>query len=575
MKKTFKTIYRILVIFLIIMVIVLPKENSLEDMQRNDVDIIMSEDGSSSIKEHIVYEKRFELTRTIIKTFEPNMDVRDVKVYGNNILGSHEIKHDFDGTVLTFPKSSIYASYDIKYSSGNLVSKTKDNQYVLAFNPVQADILRRDEINITLETPIDIKLGEIHTLGIDEGNIIKRKNGFEINETNFPSESNIGIIMKFDEGLIAERFKENIPEFDEKRLDNIEERSQEKLENIKNLKKQNNFEATIYRKYLMISLYIIIILQLLKYILDIIRSLKENNYGYSNSEIKEEKRSPVGSNMVQAFVIENNIIYKDKLETKNLIKSIIIKLHEYGYITLEDDRIIIADKSQKEICKLNYSDKYILEKIYVADDDNDSIITYSDLQNAFRFSSQELLSKLYEDYEMQKQKLVKEGVYTIQNHRVDFSMILMLIPLFIAYSLVGYMHPILSIIMFVIMYIAAKVSILLSSENYSKKGINVKYNMDGYKKYLKSLNDYVVSQRSENYHEEEKKQIIKEMKKRNIFDFLNFGKKKSLPENEDIQKENQIYRAFFGYETYENRNEKLDTLSEAICSYIDILSAMA
>ncbi len=575
MKKTFKVIYRILVIFLIIMVIVLPKENSLEDIQRNDVDIIMSEDGSSSIKEHIVYEKRFELTRTIIKTFEPNMDVRDVKVYGNNIFGSHEIKHDFDGTVLTFPKSSIYASYDIKYSSGNLVSKTKDNQYVLAFNPVQADILWRDEINITLETPIDIKLGDIHALGVDKGNVIKRKNGFEINETNFPSESNIGIIMKFDEGLIAERFKDNIPEFDEKRLDNIEKREQEKLENIKNLKKQSNFEATIYRKYLMISLYIIIALQLFKYILSIFKSIKENNYGYTNSEVKEEKRSPVGSNMVQAFVIENNIIYKDKLETKNLIKSIIIKLHEYGYITLEDDRIIIADKSQKEICKLNYSDKYILEKIYVADDDNDSIITYPDLQNAFRFSSQELLSKLYEDYEMQKQKLVKEGVYTTQNHRVDFSMILMLIPLFIAYSLVGYMHPILSIIIFIIMYIAAKVSIVVSSENYSKKGISIKYNMDGYKKYLKSLNDYVVSQKTGNYHEEEKKQIIKEMKKRNIFDFLNFGKKKSLPENEDIQKENQIYRAFFGYETYENRNEKLDTLSEAMCSYIDILYAMA
>ena len=62
------------------------------------------------------------------------------------------------------------------------------------------------------------------------------------------------------------------------------------------------------------------------------------------------------------------------------------------------------------------------------------------------------------------------------------------------------------------------------------------------------------------------------MKKKSFF---NFGKKKSLPENEDIQKENQIYRAFFGYETYENRNEKLDTLSEAMCSYIDILYAMA
>lgn len=575
MKKTFKTIYRFLIVFLIAMVIILPKEKNLDDMQRNDVDIIMSEDGSSSIKEHIVYEKRFELTRTIVKTFEPSMDVRDVKVYGNNIFGKHELKHDFDGTVLTFPKSAAYASYDIRYSSGNLVSKTKDNQYVLEFNPVQADILWRDDINITLETPIDIKLGKIYALGVDEGNIIKRKNGFEINETNFPSESNIGIIMKFDEGLIAERFKEKIPEFDETRLDNIEERAKEELDIIKGKKKERDFTATIYRKYLMVSLYLVIILQMLKYILAIIKSIKENNYGYDSSDIREEKRSPVGSNMVQAFVLENNIIYKDKLETKNLIKSIIIKLHEYGYISLEDDRIIIEDKTQEEITKLNYADKYILEKIYVADDDNDSIITYTDLQNAFRFSSQQLLSKLYEDYEMQKQKLVKEGVYTTQSYRVDFSMILMLIPLFIAYCLVGYMHAVVAVIIFAIMYITAKVSILLSSENYSKKGINVKYNMDGYKKYLKSLNDYVVSQKVDNYHEEEKKQITKEMKKRKIFDFLNFGKKKMLPENEDIQKENQIYRAFFGYETYENRNEKLDTLSEAMCSYIDILSAMA
>ena len=73
-----------------------------------------------------------------------------------------------------------------------------------------------------------------------------------------------------------------------------------------------------------------------------------------------------------------------------------------------------------------------------------------------------MLSKLYEDYEMQKQKLVKEGVYTIQSYRVDFSMILMLIPLFIAYCLVGYMHAVIAVITFAIMYITAKVSILLS-----------------------------------------------------------------------------------------------------------------
>ena len=239
-----------------------------------------------------------------------------------------------------------------------------------------------------------------------------------------------------------------------------------------------------------------------------------------------------------------------------------MKLNVYKYITIKDEYIEINYKKEEEIKELNYIDKYILEKIYLADKNNDSKVDYIDLNKEFRLSSAEIITEIYEEIEKEKQKFIKEGIYRTTDKRVDFSMILILIPVLVLYTMYEYINPYMSITIFIITYLMAKFATICQKDGYTKKGIKLKHNLEGYEKYLGSLGIYLIEKKKQGKFEKLEEKLTELRKKVKLF---------SRPKIVDTE-ENIIYRVFFGQGNInKNGYEKIKEMTESICSYLNVM----
>ena len=340
------------------------------------------------------------------------------------------------------------------------------------------------------------------------------------------------------------------------------EEHENKFQIFKLRKEKRNYISYIYKKYLVYALYILITYQILDYFLRIISGIVQNGFKLKKEDAKEEFKSNIGDDLIKAYALYDRDIYVNRVETKNLIEAVIMKLNVYGYITVKDEYLEINYKKEEDIKKLNYIDKYILEKIYLADKNNDSKVDYIDLNKEFRLSSAEIITEIYEEIEKEKQKFIKEGIYRTTDKRVDFSMILILIPVLVLYTMYEYINPYMSITIFIITYLMAKFATICQKDGYTKKGIKLKHNLEGYEKYLGSLGIYLIEKKKQGKFEKLEEKLTELRKKVKLF---------SRPKIVDTE-ENVIYRVFFGQGNInKNGYEKIKQLTEAICSYLNVM----
>ena len=340
------------------------------------------------------------------------------------------------------------------------------------------------------------------------------------------------------------------------------EKHETRFQTFKTRKEKRDYISYIYKKYLLYAVYILITYQILDYMIRIIGGIIENGFKFKKDDIKENFKANIGDDLIKAYALYDRDIYVNRMETKNLIEAIIMKLNVYGYITVKDENIEINYKKEEEIKKLNYIDKYILEKIYVADKNNDSKLDYIELNKEFRLSSAEIITEIYEEIEKEKQKFLKEGIYRRTDKRVDFSMILILIPVLILYTMYDYINPYIAVTIFIITYLMAKFANICQKDGYTKKGMKLRHNLDGYEKYLGSLGIYLVEKKKAGKFEKLEEKLTELRKKVKLF---------SRPKIVDTE-ENAIYRVFFGQGNInKNGYEKIKEMTESICSYLNVM----
>ena len=374
-----------------------------------------------------------------------------------------------------------------------------------------------------------------------------------------PKMSEIEIYMIMPKEAIKKEYGEKLEEIKFPSPEELVQKHEEKFQEFQDRKSKRNYLSYIYKKYLLLSLYILIAYQILEYILKIIFGIFENGIT-SKKDPKEEFKSEVGEDLIKAYTLYDRDIYVNRVETKNLVEAILMKLNVYGYITIEKEYLKINYKMEEEIKKLNYIDKYILEKIYMADKNNDSKIDYLDINKEFRIISAEIMTELYEEIEKEKQKFVNIGIYKRVKQRVDFSMIVILIPVLMLYTIYEYLNPYIALTIFSGVYILAKFAVEFEKEGYTRQGAKLRYNLDGYEKYLSSLGIYLVEKKKGKLEKIEEK-LTELRKKVKLFN-------RQIAETE----ENTIYRVFFGQANInKNGYEKIKEMTESICSYLGMM----
>ena len=377
-----------------------------------------------------------------------------------------------------------------------------------------------------------------------------------------PKMSEVDMYMIIPENTIRKEYGEKFEKIVFKSPEELVEEHENKFQIFKLRKEKRNYISYIYKKYLVYALYILITYQILDYFLRIISGIVQNGFKLKKEDAKEEFKSNIGDDLIKAYALYDRDIYVNRVETKNLIEAIIMKLNVYGYITVKDEYLEINYKKEEDIKKLNYIDKYILEKIYIADKNNDSKLDYIELNKEFRMSSAEIITELYEEIEKEKQKFVKEGIYRKIDKRVDCSMILILIPVLVLYTMYQYINPYLSLTIFIFTYIMAKFATICQKEGYTKRGLKLRHNLEGYEKYLGSLGIYLVEKKKAGKFERLEEKLTELRKKVKLF---------SRPKIVDTE-ENAIYRVFFGQGNInKNGYEKIKQLTEAICSYLNVM----
>ena len=564
------------------------------------------EDGTVKVVEKVRFENNFTYNEKVKKYIDIlNLEARNIKVYGVNILGKHKISFVEAENYIAFEKSIIYGSYEIEYTTKQIVKKFNDKYaFELPFaidyrvnerednkkslvNEEKNDkietlpgILEKEQkekewnlnnyakwvnsYNLNISFNNDITIEDVRTLvnGLPTSNMRIYNKSIGLKVVNMPKMSEVDMYMIIPENAIRKEYGEKFEKIVFKSPEELVEEHENKFQIFKLRKEKRNYISYIYKKYLVYALYILITYQILDYFLRIISGIVQNGFKLKKEDAKEEFKSNIGDDLIKAYALYDRDIYVNRVETKNLIEAIIMKLNVYGYITVKDEYLEINYKKEEDIKKLNYIDKYILEKIYIADKNNDSKLDYIELNKEFRMSSAEIITELYEEIEKEKQKFVKEGIYRKIDKRVDFSMILILIPVLVLYTMYQYINPYLSLTIFIFTYIMAKFATISQKEGYTKRGLKLRHNLEGYEKYLGSLGIYLVEKKKAGKFERLEEKLTELRKKVKLF---------SRPKIVDTE-ENAIYRVFFGQGNInKNGYEKIKQLTEAICSYLNVM----
>ena len=562
------------------------------------------EDGTAKVIEKVRFENNLTYNEKVKKYIDIlNLEARNIRIYGINILGKHKVSFVEAENYIAFDKSIIYDYYEIEYTTKQIVKKFNDKYafefpFAIDYRINEKEIVKNTEkeknnkietlpgiiekekkekewqeniyakwvnnysLNITFNN--DIHMGEVRTLvnGLPTSNLKIYDKSINLKVVNMPKMSEVDLYMIIPENTIKKEYGEKFEKIVFPTPEELVEKHETRFQTFKTRKEKRDYISYIYKKYLLYAVYILITYQILDYIIRIIGGIIENGFKFKKDDIKENFKANIGDDLIKAYALYDRDIYVNRMETKNLIEAIIMKLNVYGYITVKDENIEINYKKEEEIKKLNYIDKYILEKIYVADKNNDSKLDYIELNKEFRLSSAEIITEIYEEIEKEKQKFLKEGIYRRTDKRVDFSMILILIPVLILYTMYDYINPYIAITIFIIIYLMAKFANICQKDGYTKKGMKLRRNLDGYEKYLGSLGIYLVEKKKAGKFEKLEEKLTELRKKVKLF---------SRPKIVDTE-ENAIYRVFFGQGNInKNGYEKIKQLTEAICSYLNVM----
>ena len=562
------------------------------------------EDGTAKVIEKVRFENNLTYNEKVKKYIDIlNLEARNIRIYGINILGKHKISFVEAENYIAFDKSIIYDSYEIEYTTKQIVKKFNDKYafefpFAIDYRINEKDIVKNTEkeknnkietlpgiiekekkekewqeniyakwvnnysLNITFNN--DIHMEDVRTLvnGLPTSNLKIHDKSINLKVVNMPKMSEVDLYMIVPENTIKKEYGEKFEKIVFPTPEELVEKHETRFQTFKTRKEKRDYISYIYKKYLLYALYILITYQILDYIIRIIGGIIENGFKFKKDDIKENFKSNIGDDLIKAYALYDRDIYVNRMETKNLIEAIIMKLNVYGYITVKDENIEINYKKEEEIKKLNYIDKYILEKIYVADKNNDSKLDYIELNKEFRLSSAEIITEIYEEIEKEKQKFLKEGIYRRTDKRVDFSMILILIPVLILYTMYDYINPYIAVTIFIITYLMAKFANICQKDGYTKKGMKLRHNLDGYEKYLGSLGIYLVEKKKAGKFEKLEEKLTELRKKVKLF---------SRPKIVDTE-ENAIYRVFFGQGNInKNGYEKIKEMTESICSYLNVM----
>ena len=562
------------------------------------------EDGTVKVIEKVRFENNLTYNEKVKKYIDIlNLEARNIRIYGINILGKHKISFVEAENYIAFDKSIIYDSYEIEYTTKQIVKKFNDKYafefpFAIDYRINEKEIVKNTEkeknnkietlpgiiekekkekewqeniyakwvnnysLNITFNN--DINMEEVRTLvnGLPTSNLKIHDKSINLKVVNMPKMYEVDLYMIVPENTIKKEYGEKFEKVVFPTPEELVEKHETRFQTFKTRKEKRDYISYIYKKYLLYAVYILITYQILDYIIRIIGGIIENGFKFKKDDIKENFKSNIGDDLIKAYVLYDRDIYVNRVETKNLIESIIMKLNVYKYITIKDEYIEINYKKEEEIKELNYIDKYILEKIYLADKNNDSKVDYIDLNKEFRLSSAEIITEIYEEIEKEKQKFLKEGIYRRTDKRVDFSMILILIPVLILYTMYDYINPYIAITIFIITYLMAKFANICQKDGYTKKGMKLRHNLDGYEKYLGSLGIYLVEKKKAGKFEKLEEKLTELRKKVKLF---------SRPKIVDTE-ENAIYRVFFGQGNInKNGYEKIKEMTESICSYLNVM----
>ena len=562
------------------------------------------EDGTAKVIEKVRFENNLTYNEKVKKYIDIlNLEARNIRIYGINILGKHKVSFVEAENYIAFDKSIIYDYYEIEYTTKQIVKKFNDKYafefpFAIDYRINEKEIVKNTEkeknnkietlpgiiekekkekewqeniyakwvnnysLNITFNN--DIHMGEVRTLvnGLPTSNLKIYDKSINLKVVNMPKMSEVDLYMIIPENTIKKEYGEKFEKIVFPTPEELVEKHETRFQTFKTRKEKRDYISYIYKKYLLYAVYILITYQILDYIIRIIGGIIENGFKFKKDDIKENFKANIGDDLIKAYALYDRDIYVNRMETKNLIEAIIMKLNVYGYITVKDENIEINYKKEEEIKKLNYIDKYILEKIYIADKNNDSKLDYIELNKEFRLSSAEIITEIYEEIEKEKQKFLKEGIYRRTDKRVDFSMILILIPVLILYTMYDYINPYIAITIFIIIYLMAKFANICQKDGYTKKGMKLRHNLDGYEKYLGSLGIYLVEKKKAGKFEKLEEKLTELRKKVKLF---------SRPKIVDTE-ENAIYRVFFGQGNInKNGYEKIKEMTESICSYLNVM----
>ena len=562
------------------------------------------EDGTAKVIEKVRFENNLTYNEKVKKYIDIlNLEARNIRIYGINILGKHKISFVEAENYIAFDKSIIYDSYEIEYTTKQIVKKFNDKYafefpFAIDYRINEKEVIKNTEkeknnkietlpgiiekekkekewqeniyakwvnnysLNITFNN--DIHMEEVRTLvnGLPTSNLKIYDKSINLKVVNMPKMSEVDLYMIIPENTIKKEYGEKFEKVVFPTPEELVEKHETRFQTFKTRKEKRDYISYIYKKYLLYAVYILIIYQILDYIIRIIGGIIENGFKLKKDDIKENFKANIGDDLIKSYALYDRDIYVNRMETKNLIEAIIMKLNVYGYITVKDENIEINYKKEEEIKKLNYIDKYILEKIYVADKNNDSKLDYIELNKEFRLSSAEIITEIYEEIEKEKQKFLKEGIYRRTDKRVDFSMILILIPVLVLYTMYDYINPYIAVTIFIITYLMAKFANICQKDGYTKKGMKLRHNLDGYEKYLGSLGIYLVEKKKAGKFEKLEEKLTELRKKVKLF---------SRPKIVDTE-ENAIYRVFFGQGNInKNGYEKIKEMTESICSYLNVM----
>lgn len=562
------------------------------------------EDGTAKVIEKVRFENNLTYNEKVKKYIDIlNLEARNIRIYGINILGKHKVSFVEAENYIAFDKSIIYDSYEIEYTTKQIVKKFNDKYafefpFAIDYRINEKDIVKNIEkeknnkietlpgiiekekkekewqeniyakwvnnysLNVTFNN--DIHMEDVRTLvnGLPTSNLKIHDKSINLKVVNMPKMSEVDLYMIVPENTIKKEYGEKFEKIVFPTPEELVEKHETRFQTFKTRKEKRDYISYIYKKYLLYAVYILITYQILDYIIRIIGGIIENGFKLKKDDIKENFKSNIGDDLIKAYALYDRDIYVNRMETKNLIEAIIMKLNVYGYITVKDENIVINYKKEEEIKKLNYIDKYILEKIYVADKNNDSKLDYIELNKEFRLSSAEIITEIYEEIEKEKQKFLKEGIYRRTDKRVDFSMILILIPVLVLYTMYDYINPYIAVTIFIITYLMAKFANICQKDGYTKKGMKLRHNLDGYEKYLGSLGIYLVEKKKAGKFEKLEEKLTELRKKVKLF---------SRPKIVDTE-ENAIYRVFFGQGNInKNGYEKIKEMTESICSYLNVM----